>query len=72
MSPDAACDACITATCANQIGACIADSGGTCGAGADCSQCGGLLQCDECGDQLALDAEGKALFDAILACTCGG
>ena len=48
----------------------LTDAGGTCGA-ADCTQCGALLLCDECSDQLALDAEGKALFDAILTCTCG-
>jgi hypothetical protein len=78
MEPDAGCDACIMDTCATEIGACLADSGGMCGAGgggggpgADCSQCGALLQCAECSDQLELDAEGQALFNALLTCICG-
>jgi hypothetical protein len=69
-TPDATCDDCIDATCDAEITACLTDAGGTCGA-ADCTQCGALLMCNECSDQLALDADGKALFDAILTCTCG-
>lgn len=78
MEPDATCDACIMATCAAEIGACLGDSGGMCaaggaggGPGADCSQCGALLQCGECSDQNDLDAEGRALFNGLLACICG-
>ena len=66
-SPDQACGDCAEAKCGGEIGACVADAV-TCG---NCSACGALLTCNECSDQGDLDAEGKALFAAILTCMCG-
>jgi hypothetical protein len=71
-TPDTACRGCIETKCGDELDACLADTGGTCGQNPDCTQCGGFVECDECSSQLNLDNEAAVPFNALLNCACYG